>query len=45
MKTLMSFTSNSRAYAKWLESGRPASKPSDVPFGLPDETRNKENYK
>lgn len=44
MQTLICYTSDSRAYIKWLENGRPASKPSDVPFVLPDETRNGDRF-
>jgi hypothetical protein len=44
MQTLICYTSDSRAYIKWLENGRPASKPADVPFFLPDETRNGDRY-
>ena len=44
MQTLICYTSDSRAYIKWLENGRPASKPADMPFGLPDETRNGDRY-
>lgn len=44
MQTLICYTSDSRAYIKWLENGRPASKSADVPFGLPAETRNGDRY-
>jgi len=44
MQTLICYTSDSRAYIKWIENGRPASKPSDVPFALPYETRKGDRY-
>ena len=44
MQTLICYTSDSRAYIKWLENGRPASKPADMPFWMPDETRNGDRY-
>jgi hypothetical protein len=44
VQTLICYTSDSRAYIKWLENGRPQSKPADVPFFLPDETRNGDRY-
>lgn len=44
MQTLICYTSDSRAYIKWLESGQPASKPADVPFDLPYRTRNGDRY-
>lgn len=44
MKTLICFTSNSRAYIKWRESGRPASSPDDVPLWLPDEAARGDRY-
>ena len=44
MKTLICFTSNSRAYVKWLENGRPASNPDEVPLWLPDEAAKGDRY-
>lgn len=44
MQTLICYTSDSRAYIKWLESGRPAAKPTDVPFCLPDEAKKGDRY-
>lgn len=44
MKTLISFTSNSRAYAKWLESGQPQSNPDEVPLWLPEQTTKGDRY-
>jgi hypothetical protein len=44
MQTLICYTSDSRAYIEWLENGRPALQPADVPFRLPDETRNGDRY-
>ena len=35
MQTLISYSSDSRAYVAWLAEGRPSSRPSDVPFGCP----------
>ena len=44
MQTLICYTSDSRGYLSWLESGRPATKPTDVPFCLPDETQKGDRY-
>lgn len=44
MQTLIAFTSNSRAYIRWLEQGRPADSPRDVPFWLPTETKKGDRY-
>ena len=44
MKTLICFTSNSRAYVKWLENGRPASNPDEVPLWLPEQAVNGDRY-
>ena len=44
MQTLICYSSDSRAYIKWLESGRPDEKPSDVPFRLPDEAKKGDRY-
>ena len=44
MSVLICYTSNSKAYSSWLENGRPASKPTDVPFFLPEETSNGDKY-
>ena len=44
MQTLICYTSDSRAYIKWLENGQPDSKRADMPFYLPDETRNGDRY-
>jgi hypothetical protein len=44
MKTLICYTSDSHAYVEWLEQGRPATKPSDVPFWLPKETQKGDRF-
>lgn len=44
MQTLISYTSDSRAYLDWIKSGKPADTPDDVPFGMPDETRKGDRY-
>ena len=44
MQTLICYTSDSRSYVKWLENGQPSSKPADVPFSLPWETRKGDRY-
>ena len=44
MQTLICYSSDSRAYIKWLESGCPDEKPTDVPFRLPDETKKGDRY-
>lgn len=44
MQTLICYSPDSRAYIKWLESGRPDEKPSDVPFRLPDEAKKGDRY-
>jgi len=35
LQTLIVFCSSSRAYIKWLESGQPDDRPSNVPFTVP----------
>jgi len=44
MQTLISYSSDSRAYVAWLAEGRPSSRPSDVPFRLPQETQKGDRY-
>lgn len=43
-QTLISFSSDSRAYVNWRENGRPSAKPADVPFYLPDEAKRGDRY-
>lgn len=44
MQTLICYASSSRAYLTWLNAGRPAHSPRDVPFLLPDETKKGDRY-
>ena len=44
MALLICYTSDSRAYVEWLERGRPADEPSDVPFWLPEKTLKGDRY-
>ena len=44
MQTLICYTSDSHAYVEWLQNGRPASKPSDVPFWLPKAAKKGDRY-
>lgn len=44
MQTLICYTSDSHAYVRWLENGRLAATPADVPFVLPEETRSGDRY-
>ena len=44
MQTLISYSSDSRAYVAWLAEGRPSSRPSDVPFWLPNEAQKGDRY-
>jgi len=43
-QTLICFASDSRAYLKWLESGKPDASPKGVPFGLPAAARKGDRY-
>jgi hypothetical protein len=43
-RLLIAYTSNSRAYLRWLENGKPDSKPEDLPFRIPGEARRGDLY-
>jgi 5-methylcytosine-specific restriction endonuclease McrA len=44
LQTLIAYSSNSRAYLKWLEAGKPENHPSDIPFFLPYGARKGDRY-
>lgn len=43
-QTLICFASDSRAYLKWLESGRPEDSPKGIPFAMPASARKGDRY-
>lgn len=44
MQTLIVYCSSSRAYIKWLESGKPDNRPNDVPFLVPAAAKKGDRY-
>jgi hypothetical protein len=44
MQTLICYTSDSRAYIKWLENGRPDDRPEDIPVVMPREAQKGDRY-
>jgi hypothetical protein len=44
MKTLIAYVPSSRAYLRWIETGKPARYPHDVPIFLPDEAEKNDRY-
>ena len=44
MQTLIVYCSSSRAYVKWLESGKPDNRPSEIPFVVPAAAKKGDRY-
>jgi len=44
VKTLICFSPGGKAYVKWLEAGRPDSKPDDMPFYMPSQASKGDRY-